>query len=261
MTPEGTNAHLDRIRHCELQIVLDELHPRIAGRDLLEIGSGSRAQLLELKNVCRSVTGVEVSEQPGLEEMAADMHLYDGTHLPFADKSFDVVYSSNVLEHVLQPEALAVEMRRVLRDGGIAVHVLPSHTWRFWTMLAHYFALPKTIRQSLARHREPLSAAASSETASRGIRWLLRAALALAVAPRHGESGNRFSEFFLFRPAAWTRLFERQGWGIEQVSPVRLFYTGNALFGDRLDMGRRRELARWLGASTWMYVLRPKRSS
>ncbi|BDZ58195.1 class I SAM-dependent methyltransferase [Barrientosiimonas endolithica] len=39
--------------------------------------------------------------------------------LPFADGSVDVVHSSNLWEHVPHPEAVADEMLRVLRPGGL----------------------------------------------------------------------------------------------------------------------------------------------
>lgn len=39
----------------------------------------------------------------------------DATHLPFPDGSFDLVYSTEVIEHVLDPELMLAEMRRVSR--------------------------------------------------------------------------------------------------------------------------------------------------
>ena len=47
----------------------------------------------------------------------ADVY-YNGRHLPFADASFDVVFSSQVLEHVFSPDAFLAEIGRVLRPGG-----------------------------------------------------------------------------------------------------------------------------------------------
>jgi SAM-dependent methyltransferase len=44
-----------------------------------------------------------------------------GLALPFADASVEVTYSSNVLEHVPDPEAMAQEMLRVTRPGGTVV--------------------------------------------------------------------------------------------------------------------------------------------
>lgn len=42
--------------------------------------------------------------------------------LPFASEQFDLVYSNAVLEHVVDVKAAIVEMKRVLRPGGIAAH-------------------------------------------------------------------------------------------------------------------------------------------
>ena len=39
--------------------------------------------------------------------------------LPFADDSFDVVHAHQVLQHVADPVAALVEMRRVCRPGGV----------------------------------------------------------------------------------------------------------------------------------------------
>jgi SAM-dependent methyltransferase len=75
--------------------------------------------------------------------------VYDGKGLPFADTTFDFVFSQQVLEHV-EPAALEnyyAEERRVMRPGAIAYHQVPhrlvpydSHT-RTW--LIHY--LPRSL--------------------------------------------------------------------------------------------------------------------
>jgi SAM-dependent methyltransferase len=43
----------------------------------------------------------------------------DGMRMPFADRTFDISHSSNVIEHVLQPKVLFNEMVRVVRPGGL----------------------------------------------------------------------------------------------------------------------------------------------
>ncbi|HEX8950291.1 MAG TPA: class I SAM-dependent methyltransferase [Polyangia bacterium] len=50
----------------------------------------------------------------------------DAMVLPFADGAFDRVYCSEVLEHVLEPEAVVREMRRVLAPSGFAVVSVPN---------------------------------------------------------------------------------------------------------------------------------------
>lgn len=48
--------------------------------------------------------------------------------LPFADNSVVEIFSDNFLEHLPQTEAIWAmnEMHRVLVDGGLAVHIVPS---------------------------------------------------------------------------------------------------------------------------------------
>lgn len=68
----------------------------------------------------------------GLDADAGEMRLHgrqpgprtvlgSGTRLPFADGTFDIAYSSNVLEHVPEPWRLADEMVRVSKVGGTIV--------------------------------------------------------------------------------------------------------------------------------------------
>ena len=50
---------------------------------------------------------------------------YDGISLPFESKSFDHVFSSEVLEHVFEPDIVLAEVRRVLKSGGILAMTTP----------------------------------------------------------------------------------------------------------------------------------------
>jgi len=51
----------------------------------------------------------------------------DATRLPFADDSFDVVITSEVLEHIQNDVAAIAEMVRILRPGGAFAATVP--TW------------------------------------------------------------------------------------------------------------------------------------
>jgi ubiquinone/menaquinone biosynthesis C-methylase UbiE len=95
----------------------------VAGADALEIGCGTGLILARTAAVARRARGVDLSgamaafsaKRKGLETAQAS-----ASALPFADGSFDVVYSFKVLPHVRAVEEAVGEVARVLRPGGRA---------------------------------------------------------------------------------------------------------------------------------------------
>lgn len=69
-----------------------------------------------------TVALAKAHDKHGLTVAAAD-----ATRLPFADGSFDLVYSTEVIEHVLDPDLMIAEMRRVSR-GTVLVTTPVSQT-------------------------------------------------------------------------------------------------------------------------------------
>ncbi|MHA1597177.1 MAG: class I SAM-dependent methyltransferase [Alphaproteobacteria bacterium] len=57
----------------------------------------------------------------------------DGENLPFADDTFDIVYSNGVLHHTPDTRAAIDEVWRVLKPGGQAVIMLYcKSSWHYW---------------------------------------------------------------------------------------------------------------------------------
>lgn len=75
--------------------------------------------------------------------------------LPFADQSFDLVFASNLLEHMLDFKnalLLIEEMKRVTRPGGLVCHRVPNAmVWglHFWNgdYTHSFFTTPRTVSQ------------------------------------------------------------------------------------------------------------------
>ncbi len=67
-------------------------------------------------------------------------HQVHGTQLPFADRSFDVVLSNHVIEHVGDEQAQCAhlaELRRVLRPEGVGYLAVPNR----WVLVEPHFQL------------------------------------------------------------------------------------------------------------------------
>ncbi|MEJ6013203.1 class I SAM-dependent methyltransferase [Corynebacterium sp. H127] len=108
--------------------LLDSLHRDISGtglrgRRVLDVGGGPgyfastfTAQGSHYLSVEPSATELHATGLPAKQSVRGD-----GLSLPFANCVFDLVYSSNVAEHVPQPWTMGEEMLRVAKPGGLVV--------------------------------------------------------------------------------------------------------------------------------------------
>jgi SAM-dependent methyltransferase len=62
--------------------------------------------------------------------MHKDFRCEDLEHQTFADQSFDLVVTQDVLEHVLHPQAAFAEIARTLKPGGAHVFTVPWYYWK-----------------------------------------------------------------------------------------------------------------------------------
>lgn len=107
------------------------------GRDVLEIGVGMGADHAQWAlSKPRSLYGIDLTPRSiehtrtrfTCEGLSSDLRVGDAEALPFADDSFDLVYSWGVLHHSPNTERCLREVHRVLRPGGIA-RIMVYHRW------------------------------------------------------------------------------------------------------------------------------------
>jgi SAM-dependent methyltransferase len=87
----------------------------------LGCGKGDSVDLFRQLEPAVRWVGVDLARSPEVDERMrddADFVTFDGTSLPFEDRSFDLVYCKQVLEHVRHPDALIAEVARVLAPRG-----------------------------------------------------------------------------------------------------------------------------------------------
>ena len=250
---------LHRFREYELAVVLPLFPP---GSSILELGAGTGWQARALAERGFAVEAIDLKDSAYASDRVWPIVEYDGRHIPYPDRSFDIVFSSNVLEHVLDVPTLQGEIGRVLKPGGRVVHVLPTSAWRAWTNLCHYPHLCRRVIRGL-RSWDTTPAATSGAAFAWGrfpqcdaSRGRLRALTGVLVPTRHGIRGSAVTEMYFFSRFHWRRVFRETGFVIEREQPARLFYTAYSLLGDRMSLRLRRAVGCCLGSAGRVYVLR-----
>jgi SAM-dependent methyltransferase len=251
----------DRIRQREIAAAA-----ALCGRPparLLEIGAGPGAQAKFLSEQGFDVAAIDLAGSQYEPLRVFPVVDYDGRTIPFPDHSFDVVYSSHVVMHIVDTQRFHQEVQRVLKPGGHVVHVVPTTAWRFWTFALHYPAnmLSRVVRvfsrsskpsaQAVAATRVGAVVGAARVAETVWTRW----ARVLKLPRRIGEHGNVITEHYLFSDAGWRAVFRRHGWVAVACEPNRIFYTGHMALSAWLPLPLRRGLSHVLGSAGRLYVL------
>ena len=243
-------SHLSILRQREIEQLLPLL-PR--GARILEFGAGTGQQAQLLRDKGFDVLAIDLASSNYATERLFPVKDYDGEHIPVEDGSIDVIFSSNVLEHVENPDAIFAEFRRIQRPGGFGLHIVPTPAWRLWTFatgLAGSLEAAATLPLELAKSPNGQK---RSGIFYRGLRKV-----ASGFVPRgHGTSIEGLSELWSFSRSAWRRKFQKYGFKVVEDRPMGLFYTGAALLGGKLPLSTRRRLSRLFGSATHIYRIVP----
>jgi ubiquinone/menaquinone biosynthesis C-methylase UbiE len=132
---------------------------RHAAAHLLDVGCGTADFTAALSALLAptggSVLGFDKSEAMLAEARAKhpDLQLRSGDAeqaWPFADESFDLVFTVNVIHYIRDLGRFFGEARRVLRPGGLVVNVTDSEEDIANRTMTFYF--PETVQHELARY-------------------------------------------------------------------------------------------------------------
>ena len=131
----------DLFHHRRMLPVVEMPADDLAGRSVLEIGSGAGAHSAFFLRRGASVTAIDITPER-VAGTARKLTLLDGEgrcyqadaeNLPFRDDSFDIVYSNGVLHHSVDTDRTVAEVFRVLKPGGLAVIILYArHSATYW---------------------------------------------------------------------------------------------------------------------------------
>jgi SAM-dependent methyltransferase len=149
------------------------------GMRILDWGCGRGSDVLHLRKAGFDAYGAEIDpetiargrplfEALGIEHAAAIKPISADNETAFPAGFFDMIISYQVLEHVEDLPSAAREIARLLKPGGMSVHLYPAHLapieGHLFMPLVHW--LPKNVLR----------------------RWAITACAALSIEPKRGWS-------------------------------------------------------------------------
>lgn len=123
-------------------IALDNVPKDGCGKRILDIGCREGVQSRYFESLGYQVTSIDV------EKVYENAKVVDcNKSLPFADSEFDVVWSAEVIEHLIDPVFSLEEARRVLKPGGRLVFTTPNSFPFYFCVLAMVGLTPQVIQR------------------------------------------------------------------------------------------------------------------
>ncbi len=185
------------VRHREAEIIFS-MFADTRFNCALELGAGNGGQSVTISQYCDKLICTEKDDKSNawlgqtiLERQIANVEykLCDAQDLSqFDNGTFDLVFSSNMLEHIPDVRRCLMECRRVMKDDGFMLHTMPSRWWK----LFH-------AGLNIVKLRSP------------------------AI---HGVSASHWQEFSAFGSRVWTELIESIGLDVTVIIGLP-FYVGH----------------------------------
>ena len=198
------------VRLREIEIILSLLGDR-QFEYALEIGSGDGLQSEKLARRSSRVICSDIDrrrwESRSERNMPSNVShvIVDAEDLSsFSDNSFDLVYSSNVLEHIVEIDRCLDEIYRVLKPSGIGVHSMPSRHWKVFNSLYR-----------ISRLRMPKV---------------------------HGVERTNLKEYFEFGLSCWSKKLNRAGFKVEDIFGMPFYLGASGRWSSVIVVGNRLRL-------------------
>jgi SAM-dependent methyltransferase len=253
-------TYLHSLRAREFDRIFGRL-PAKAFTSVLELGAGDGFQARLLSRYAVRVVSTDYYRPPVADGEGVVYRACDAERLTeeFEAGEFDLIYSSNMLEHVPQPQVVLRGIAQILANDGITIHVMPNRLWKLSHLALHWpnlilsvaeRAMTRTRIGKLGSEGRVLSPETRHSNNPKLDRHR-RARLRRWMLDPHGVSRTNLTEFVAFGRGRWRDEFERAGFEVVAV------LKGPLASGYGFGLDRLRALGETIGlASEFVYVAR-----
>lgn len=225
--------YLHNLRKRQMSVVFADC-PSKAFSNALELGAGDGFVSSFLSSYTEKLICTDLNENrlTKSSEDNIEYRIVDAEEVGsvFGEREFDLIFSSNLLEHLPNVEKAIEGMRKVLKDDGICVHLMPNRAWVLVMILLHFpnkvvknadkllikFFGSKEEKGQRAERRNKRVGGNNVKSKKKRQFFLFKP----FVARPHGVSDTLFKEFIAFGKSNWIKIFEDAGFEVVAVKPL-----------------------------------------
>ena len=250
--------YLHFIRKQEIEISFSSFNSK-QFRYGLELGAGDGYQSSMLINYCRNLVCTELNSErlkinniKNIEYKICDAEIIDSY---FDKNQFDLVFSSNMFEHLPNPQSALHGIKNILSKDGIVILIMPSPFWAFCHLFLYYpVKILNYIKRKIFIKKDLVSLKKKINTSNNlKLKDTKKSSfLNLIQWPKpHGISDNHYKEFLYFKKKSWIEMFNVCGYEIINVK------KGPITSGYGLNLNYLRCFLRSIGlTSEYIYYLK-----
>lgn len=258
------HQNLESLRSRELDVAFSGFSLKTF-KNALELGAGNGFQSRKILKYAEHLVATELNEGrlkripvPGIEYYVCDAERI--SHY-FEPNSFDLVFASNLFEHLPDPMLALDGIRTVLAPGGVVILIMPNTLWKIFSLIGFY---PNTIRlvwraimlgrlrQLVRKYITHTQLEKGKSTVGNNLKTDLQASVRAGIlwpAP-HGAYRSNLEELSKFRKGRWLNLFRGAGYKIVTVR------KGPISSGYGFGFDTLRFFFEWIGLTTeYIYTL------
>lgn len=227
-------TYLHGLRTREIELIFKRVPPSLFPKGL-ELGAGDGFQTRIRSNymgelVCSDFSDAILSTEGRLASVDYKVCDTERVDTYFNPHEFDLVYSSNLLEHLPDPRRTLQGIHRILKDDGLTVHGIPNTFWKLCSFACFYPDLTlRTVRalrrpgnlrrvrrRMLGRPADPDGEQRSRHPLENNPKVVSRPERLFWPAPHGAYESNR-EELYAFSKGRWLREFQGSGFQILKV--------------------------------------------